>query len=179
MKTKKPKPKKINYSLIDRDDEMGKKNSVYKRLDGIVRAHHHDLIDARIALAWRYDVKPDQDGHVELGKCRKASDLDRQLHNYDFVILLNYTFWQSTDVEDQQRDALLDHELCHAAVALDEDGEIKQDEGGRTVYRIRKHDVEEFNAIVKRHGLWTHQLQAIAKNIIDKQERPLLRAMGE
>lgn len=151
------KPKKISYRLIDRNEGAG--TGMYALLDRLVADHHDDLTEARIALAWNTAWKPDPDGRCTLGKCRKATDLDRELAAYDFVIILRRDFWEHDKVTELQRTALLDHELMHAATRVDKDGEPVVDERGRPVYRIRKHDIEEFGAIVARYGLWKRDLQ--------------------
>jgi hypothetical protein len=69
-----------------------------------------------------------------------------------------------------QRTALLDHELCHAAVKLDKHGETTVDARGRVIYRTRKHDLEEFSSIVERHGLWTSDLERFAAALRKSQE---------
>jgi len=163
MRRKPGKPKRVSYELIPRDHVQH--YAMYHLLDELVRQHHADLRDARIALAWCTSWKPDVDGHVTLGKCKKASDLDRELAAFDFIILLRRSFWLDLRVEDRQRRALLDHELCHAALKLDERGEPIEDERGRKVYRVRKHDLEEFNAIVERHGMWTGDIETFAASL--------------
>lgn len=152
------KAKTVNYVLIPQDSEIGR--PMYERLFAIVDAHHEDLskTNARIALAWQLGLKPDVDGRLVLGRCRKATDLDRELAPFDFVILLNRDFWQNTNVTNEQRNALLDHELSHAAVAYDDAGDYKRDERGRYVFRMRKHDIEEFRDVVARHGLYKTDL---------------------
>lgn len=155
-------PKRVSYELIDRKHEtVGK--PIYRLLRDLVQAHHTHLIDARIALAWCTSWRPDVDGRVVLGKCKKASDLDRELAAFDFIILLKKSFWQDLAVTADQRAALLDHELCHADVKLDErTGEPVTDERGRKVYRLRKHDIEEFAAVVERHGVYKRDLEQFA-----------------
>lgn len=152
------KAKAVNYVLIPPESEIGR--PMYERLYRLVDDHHADLsrTEARIALAWQLGLKPDVDGRLVLGRCRKATDLDRELAPYDFVILLNRDFWQHPKVTDVQRDALLDHELMHASVSFDEDGDYKRDNRGRCVFRIRKHDLEEFRDVVARHGLYKDDL---------------------
>lgn len=159
MKREKP----IAYALIDPDSDIGR--PMYERLHRLIAQHHVELdrTNARIALAWAKSWKADVDGRVTLGKCKKASDLDRELAPYDFVILLNRWFWLDSRVTDEQRQALLDHELMHAAVAYDDAGEIKRDERGRAVFRTRKHDLEEFSDIVDRHGVWKRDIEAFAR----------------
>lgn len=154
------KPKRVSYELIARDDIFGA--PMYSMLRELVAEHHHELRDARIALAWCTSWKSDADGRITLGKCKKASDLDRELAAFDFVILLSRLFWRNDAVADKQRRALLDHELMHAAVKHDDRGEPARDERDRIVYRIRKHDLEEFSAIVERYGTYTRDLETFA-----------------
>jgi len=160
---KTPKPKPVHYTLIDPVDETGA--VIYARLRALISAHHDELRDARIALAWNTAWKPDVDGRCTLGLCKRASDLDRELSAFDFVIVLRREFWDAPTVGEQQRNALLDHELSHATVALDRDGEPKVDERGRTVYRLRKHDIEEFGAVVARWGLYKRDLEWFVKQV--------------
>lgn len=165
MRTKARKPKgakKVSYTLIPRESETGAR--IYAMLDDLVAQHHDVLTDARIALAWCTSWRPDVDGRVILGKCKKASDLDRELVAFDFIILLSQSFWQSLSVTYEQRRALLDHELSHASVKLSQEtGEPERDERGRVVYRIRKHDLEEFAAVVERNGLYKKDLETFAQ----------------
>lgn len=155
-------PKRVSYELIDKNNEtVGR--PIYRLLRELVQDHHPHLVNARIALAWCTSWKPDVDGRVVLGKCKKASDLDRELASYDFIILLKKSFWQDLQVTAEQRRALLDHELCHAGVKEDErTGEPVHDERGRKVYRLIKHDIEEFAAVVERNGVYKRDLEAFA-----------------
>lgn len=175
------KPKTVNYHLVDRDSEAGR--PMYALLSDLVSQHHEELVQARIALAWNTSWRHDVDGRVTLGKCKKASDLDRELSSYDFVILLRRAFWLDSRVSDQQRRALLDHELHHAAVKHDDNGEPVQDERGRVVYRTRKHDIEEFAPIVQRYGLWTSDLEhfaiALQRSSISEPFQPCAKCRHE
>lgn len=164
--TDKPEPetegkrKAVAYQLVKQDTIAGR--AMYAMCNDLVEAHHEEITNARIALAWALSWKQDVDGHVKLGQCKKTSDLDRELHPFDFVILLNAEWWQDGRVTDDQRRALLDHELCHATVKLDEDGEPARDALDRVVYRLRKHDIEEFTEIVARHGTYKRDLERFA-----------------
>lgn len=173
---RKPKQhaKRVSYKLIPKETDAGK--AMYPMLNRLIEQHHSELTNARIALAWNLSWKPDVDGRVTLGKCKKASDLDRELHAYDFVIMLRMEFWQDGSVTDDQRRALLDHELCHAQVRHDRDGEPMRDERGRVVYRTRKHDIEEFSEIVARHGIYKRDLEAFATALKRSKQWSLLDA---
>lgn len=183
MRRKKVKgPKRVSYELIDSKSVVGQ--PIYKLLRELVREHHEHLVDARIAVAWCTSWRPDVDGRTILGKCVKATDLHRELSPHDFVILLKKAWWQ--DVRDVtmpatgevitaavQRTALLDHELCHAEVKLDDrTNDPVRDERGRKVYRLRKHDIEEFSAVVARNGIWRHDIERFAAAVIRSHRAP-------
>ena len=166
------KPKAVNFELItDRDSEP------YLLLEEIVEEHHEELLSAKIVLAWRKSLRADVDGHLILGKCVKASDLQRELIDYDFVILLNKEVWDNPEFTVDKKKALIDHELCHAAPAEDaETGEQKVDEKGRFVWRIRKHDIEEFREIVQRHGCYKNDLEKFAEALLASKQGKLIAA---
>jgi len=169
----KPKKlKKVAYRFIRPESEEGA--PLYRLLAELVLLHHAELADARIALAWNLAWKPDVDGRVTLGKCKKVGDLEREwadVSAYDFVIILQRRFWTEPLVTDLQRRALLDHELCHAAVKYDAKGEREVDEQNRVVYRTRKHDLEEFACIAERYGCWKGDLTAFADALTRARER--------
>jgi hypothetical protein len=170
----KVKEKKVAYTLIRRESPEGE--PMYALMDELIGRHHEDIIHARIALAWNHTWKADTDGIKVLGKMRKASDLDRELAPFDFVVMLNKDFWTSAVVKDDQRRALLDHELCHGSIKLDKDGDPVEDSRGRKVYRLRKHDIEEFSAIVERHGTYKRDLErfyAALKVGVKQRDLPL------
>ena len=135
-----PRPKKVSYRLITNGTDDGR--AMYRLLRELVTAHHPELLGAQIALAWCTSWKPDVDGIVTLGKCKKASDLDRELAVYDFIILLRESFWTDPLVWDHQRRALLDHELCHASVKRDDHGEPVEDERGRVRFAFARRERE-------------------------------------
>lgn len=164
----------MTVKLLERE-HAGKTTEAYQILDRLVKKHHGQLVDANIAIAWRFGWSKDADGRLKLGQAKKGSDLDRELHQYDFVILLNHEAWNQGGLNQKQKDALVDHELCHCEVSMDTNGEPKQDEQGRTVYRIRRHDIEEFQDVVARHGLYTGKLEEFAAAAINDAKRPILK----
>ena len=160
-KMKSSKGKRIAYTLLTPEGDDGA--ALYRLVSKLVTTHHRELIGANIALAWCRSWRADVDGRQRLGQCKRASDLDRECAPFDFVILLNQDFVTNPTVTDEQRLALLDHELMHATVKLDPTThEPMTDEKGRTVYRLRKHDIEEFGDVVERHGLWKKDLEHFA-----------------
>jgi len=167
------KPKRVNFELI-----KDQQSEPYLLLAEVRNAHRQDLDQARIALAWRIALKPDPDGHLLLGKCLRVSDLQKEFADFDFIILLNREVWNSVEWDRDKKVALLHHELCHAEIAYDEEsGTAKIDSRGRTVYRTRRHDIEEFSAVVESHGCYKKDLEAFARVILQKQAAPLFHGM--
>lgn len=163
------RPPRIPYKLLTREAHT----ETYARLDYLVDRYHEELRGARIALGWCTSWRMDVDGKQTLGLCKRATALDRELHPFDFVILLHREFWESEAVSPSQRDALLDHELCHATIAIDPaTDDPLLDERGRIVYRTRKHDLEEFAVIAERYGTWKRDLESFAAALArNKQQR--------
>lgn len=176
-KRREPTLKKINFVLIP-PDSKGKEAEPYTLMKEVRSKWHPELREANIALAWRKSLKPDVDGHLMLGKCVKASDLQRELIEYDFVILINKEVWNDEEFTREKKTALLDHELCHAEPALDKEYRQKRDEKDRQVWRVRKHDIEEFKAVVERHGCYKADLEKFAEALLKaKNKPPLIAAM--
>jgi hypothetical protein len=166
---KKKRARPVNYELIERPDSKNRGRSgaaraaeIYQLIDDTLVRHHSELVGAHILAAWRLGWKADKDGRLILGQCKKASDISKELAAHDFIILLNQEAWST--LEGHQKAALIDHELCHAAPMLDPNDETEQlrDERGRPLWRLRKHDVEEFTEVVKRYGLYKGDLERFA-----------------
>ncbi len=173
---KKRARKTVTVKLLERE-HAGKVTTAYRLMEELIDAHHPRLEGSKIAIAWRFGKRSDADGRLWLGSMKKGSDLDRTMHGYDGVLTLNHEVWNSSDFSEAQMRALLDHELCHLDVMNDSNGDPKLDEEGRKVYRIRKHDVEEFTEIVARHGCWKDDLRRFAEHAMDRKEKPLLPAI--
>lgn len=170
------KPKRIAFELIPPGSVP--QPEPYAIMHDLVRNHHPHLLDARIAIAWRRGWSPDVDGRMILGRCIRATDLQRELAVYDFVILLNKEIWDDREFSLAKKRALVDHELCHAERAEDDEGPRK-DARGRQVWRIRKHDIEEFAAIVERHGCYKRDLERFAEVIQRRRKSPLFTQAEE
>lgn len=170
------KRKKVTVKLLERK-HAGKITEAYKIMGDLIAKNHAHLKDALIAIAWRFGWSQDADGRLKLGQAKKGSDLDREMHKHDFVILLNHEAWNKGGLSQKQKAAVVDHELCHCEVAIDRNGEPKTDEKGRTVWRVRKHDIEEFRDVVSRHGLYTNELEEFAQAGINDSNRPLLETV--
>jgi hypothetical protein len=168
----KAEPKKT-YDLISKETIEGK--SVFKLITEVLKRWKKDLSSARIGAAWMVGKKPDKDGVVTLGRMKKCSELERQLHQLDAIVLLNQDYWRM--LKDEQRLALVHHELCHLDQALDSNGELAYDGHGERKWRLRKHDVEEFNEVIRSHGCYKADIVSFVKEAVTKD--PNFSLFGE
>jgi hypothetical protein len=119
----------------------------------LIAEHHPHLASAKIAYLMA-DKLPPVKGRPRGGAAAKATERERLLHGYDFVITINREVW--LDLTPEQREALVDHELSHCGVTAD---------GSWTIW---PHDLEEFAAVVKRHGLWSEGVRAFGKAMAEQ-----------
>lgn len=115
----------------------------------LLEEHHGHLAEARVYYLFRLGPWASK-GDVVLGKAYKVSDRDKYLHGYDFLIVINKDYWPA--LTEEQRVALVDHELCHCSR-----GEDTSD--GYPKWEIRNHTVEEFVEVIRRHGLWKEDVK--------------------
>lgn len=131
--------------------------------DELIPLYHPHLQDARIEYVFSSTVSK-KGGKEVWGTMRKITSLTAYLggtkNEQDngatgpfFVMTISKPVWEELD--STKKKALVDHELCHAFVKLDEEGEAKLD--------IVPHDLEEFKAIVERYGLWRDDVKDFVK----------------
>lgn len=130
---------------------------------------HKNLAHVRIEYVWR-DKHAKSKGRTVLAAARKIGGInaflagssaglaDDEANEPLFVIEVAADTWQR--LTDDQRKALVDHELMHLIVEFDQDGEPK--------LAMRGHDLEEFAAIVRRHGLWKSDVIAFGSEVAEQ-----------
>ena len=87
----------------------------------------------------------------------------------DFILTIDALWWAAAS--PFEREALVHHELCHCEHATDKDGELKFTDEGLPVWTIRAHDLEEFNATVRRYGAWKGDITAFSQSLDSHQPR--------
>lgn len=120
----------------------------------LIPKYHSRLIDARITYLYTEKVLK-HGGKVIFGKAQKAAELVQFFGETDFVLVFSKPTWSK--LTDEQRTALVDHELCHCDQTVTKSGEIK--------WRVRAHDVEEFTEIISRYGMWHQGLRKFGEAI--------------
>ena len=94
------------------------------------------------------------------GKMEKTSGVWKYLSDYNYVLLLHKPVW--LELSGNQQNALVFHELMHIKTREDKDEKIS--------WSIRRHDVEEFTCVVRKHGLWSPQLKVLGSLMRDTEE---------
>ncbi|MGN8233214.1 putative metallopeptidase [Priestia flexa] len=139
----------------------------------IIELHHPHLKDAKEVIGYYL-----RDGQSDwAGKCKKCTAFEKHLTKRTFFVFINEDAWRH--LSNEQRVALVDHELCHIRREKEEvfDKDKKQvvmdlaDKRDSSNWKIREHDVEEFSEIIQRHGLWEQGIEsfAVAVRQVDHQ----------
>jgi len=131
----------------------------------LIAEHHAHLTDARILFLFT-TAKRKKANRVVLGTAARLGVVARYLSSglesidtgYDFMILLSEKQWSS--LKAAQRLALVDHCLCRCGQRVT----VNTRTGAETVtWCTLAPDVEEFSAVVERHGLWLKSQQEFHK----------------
>ncbi len=116
----------------------------------LIREYHRHLLEANIVYLFTTQKRKSK-GKDVFAKADMPNDVMRFFSaadgsaEADFVITFGKEAWQAFD--EHQREALVDHELCHCERGDD-------DKDGEPTWKTRGHDLEEFAEVVRRHGLW-------------------------
>lgn len=134
----------------------------------IIAAHHPHLAACRILYVLS-TAAPRRGGRDLLartlklaGLVRWLSDFQEESQPYDVVVQLFADQWNRMQIE--QREALIDNELCRIA-------EGDPDIDGKPTFHLRGHDFEGFAENIERHGLWSADMQLMAR-AVEQQRLP-------
>jgi len=130
-----PETETSKFSYADEVHEIASK---------VIDKWHSELAKAKIVYLFKDVETWTSNGKTVLAKTYKVPGQWHYLSGYDILVIVNRIAWLVLDPE--QREALIDHELCHVLKSEDQNGNPK--------YSLAGHDLEEFAAVVQRHGLW-------------------------
>jgi len=117
----------------------------------LIHDYHPHLGSVRIIYVFASESLTEK-GKVVWGRAKKVSGLNAWLASENksrdaatpdefFVIEIHRATWLQLD--EKCKKALVDHELSHCDVDIE-----------TSKLSLRPHDLEEFNSIVRRYGLW-------------------------
>ena len=123
----------------------------------LIDKYHPDLRAIRIEYVFRSKAAK-RHGRQVRGTAQKVTGVHALLATPMAVDSEDLDFFLVTIAQDlwermgpRERDALVDHELNHLRVVVDEDGDA-------TLVTVG-HDIEAFGVEVGRHGLWSPELE--------------------
>lgn len=133
----------------------------------MVEQYHPDLRGTRIEYVFKSKATK-KNGRATAGTAQKYTGLKAMLATPGaqssedlafFVVTIAKDIWETLD--ERRKEALVDHELEHCAIEVDEDGDAH--------LTMRSHDIEEFSSIVGRHGLWSDDLEWFVSSLPAEQ----------
>jgi hypothetical protein len=154
-------------------------DAIYEQAQGVINKHHDRLLKADVKIDFLMAFASQDDngyptgpaithqGYRAAGLCRILSLKDRAMGRGDAEIILDGDRWESWDVERQN--ALLDHELTHLSLVVNQMDVLQRDDLDRPKLRLRKHDFQtgDFIEVAKRHGMHSFECEH-AKRVMDE-----------
>jgi hypothetical protein len=123
----------------------------------IINKRRPYLKAAKIAYLFRPEA-PVSNGRVTPGMCIRVDDRNRAVHEHDFLIEIARDVWD--DATTDFRRALLDHELGHCGIRMDDQGlPMKDPQTGQLKTYVKPHDLEEFSDVLEEHGAYHVKLR--------------------
>ena len=130
----------------------------------LIPEHHFHLVEANIQYLFRNGTWY-VNRKARAGNAEKCSGKVKHLTGHDFIITINAEIWPR--LTDKAKVALVDHELCHCIRNGD-------DEDGNPIWATEPHTVEDFAAVIRRHGLWDEELKRIGQAMDDFQKQQMV-----
>lgn len=126
---------------------------IHTTIEKLIAQFHTDLAEAKFGVKFREKAGTNKNGKV-MARTKKISKSQQIMGvPYDFVIEIGNDIWNG--LTDEQKISLLDHEISHCVCVVDEESSNKS-------YSLVPHDLEEFRAIVERHGFWLEDVKKFA-----------------
>jgi hypothetical protein len=131
----------------------------------LIPKYHDHLSGVRIEFVFMSETPKHRD-KIDLARIKKKSGLDAFLcapldkdPEPFFVMEIAKPGWD--ELSKAQKRALIDHELCHCFWDVDHG------------IALLDHDVEEFAAVIERHGLWREDVEHFAQVAMRQLSLPL------
>lgn len=153
---------------------------VLERLAEMMRKHHGALKDADVWIGVIVAVgdgeTPPVKGYGGMPAAAKVKVVplrDRLKKKYDAELLLSADFLDGAS--DKLLDAVLDHELTHLELKLDDEKAVKRDDLGRPKLKVRPEDfgVWGFWDVVQRHGDCAQEVKGFRRIGAEAAEKKL------
>lgn len=138
------KPKPVNWQIIEST------SPVSDMILNLMEKYHSEIEGVVIVPMWRHGLKLDPDGFIMLAEIYKSADKYRELREHDLILGINKQVWDL--ISDHEKYAVIDSQLERIALVTDKEGNPKEDDRSRQIYRIKKEQVVDNEKIFSRHG---------------------------
>ncbi len=136
-------------------------DDVLGRVGRIMGRYHGHLVDVEVTVGVLMSHTPVKLHGYPCAATVKIVGLEQRVLGVEDALLeIDARAW--ADLTDESRDALIDHELHHLVPQFDKDGDLKSDDHGRPVLKMRLHtwQLGGFDVIAGRHGPAALEVQA-------------------
>jgi hypothetical protein len=145
---------------------------IVRLIDRIAEEFHPELLEASVSIDAlfhfpRLDEKGQPvkgtglklHGHAAYAVARVVTTKDRAKGCRDVEIVIDQHSWES--LAEEEREAVLDHELMHFELIVDDEQQVQLDDIDHPRVRIRKHDRQFgwFDAIARRRGRYSIEVK--------------------
>jgi len=158
-----PKPKPVNWELLSTAPTVnrGDDNSIYDIVSRLIQQYYSGdksgLSNLGVVIMWRHNVRPDQDGFIPIADISRSSDKMRELMPHDVIIGINKSAWRV--LSESQKQLIIDAQLSRVVVCLDKDGNPKEDDRSRIIYRLKRMEVIDDRELSRRHNTSLEKVQ--------------------
>lgn len=134
----------------------------------LIKGHHSHLDKVNIGYLFR-DKAPISHNKVTYGMTSRVDDRNHVYSAKDVIIEISRDTWGL--LSDELKKMLVDHELCHVGIVMNEDGTgIEADQHGRPKVFVKPHDFEDFHAVMDWYPEGRKGLQKITQGILTEIE---------
>lgn len=151
--------------LVDQKDPKKKKGPIKREF---VLSDEMKFLGQEIIKEERLDVHPAKIEFVLVtpnisktaaGKCIKTGKELKFFSDLDFVIEISGDLWDALDTPTKR--ILLEHQLRHILV-------LQNDKSGDWVFKIKKHDIQDFGKIVSKYSVdWIKKVKLTLSSLYD------------
>lgn len=123
----------------------------------VMEAYYPDLVEAGVTVDVLFASNPDESplksrGYPAAAVIKSQSLAQRAIGDSDVLLKIDFHQWR--DFTEEQKTALVDHELHHLEVTRDDEEQIKRDDLDRPKLKMKVHTAEAgiFAEVIERHG---------------------------
>jgi len=151
-----PRPAKVPYRLAtERTEAEGTlvyQECPYQIIRSLTAEHLPDLVEIRILVSWKLDVKPDPTGFLFVGEIKPIPDPQRQAIGKDLLLVLNQIFFWDTEIALQTKIAVIHGQLARIDFHKSEDNTLKKDELERCRVILKKRPAIPESRLIQLYG---------------------------